>query len=100
MKKKSISFCVVIHLVLILNRVQSQLLYNETSARMTSVQNYENLTRMEDILELFSVDIIGAQWENIYEKIQNKQCAKDMTEYLNGLSKRKIWAMKSKYGDH
>lgn len=98
MKKKSISFCVVI--VLIFHRVQSQLLYNETSARMTSIQNYENLTRMEDILELFSVDIIGAQWENIYEKIHNKQCAKDMTEYLNGLSKRKIWAMKSKYRCH
>lgn len=96
MKKKSISFCVVIHIILIFHRVQSQLLYNETSARMTSVQNYENLTRIEDILELFSVDIIGAQWENIYEKIHDKQCAKDMTEYLNGLSNRKIWAMKSK----
>lgn len=60
------------------------------------VRNYENLTRIEDILNLISVQVIGSQWKNIHSRV-SANCAHDMTNYLNGLEKKEIWAIKSKY---
>jgi hypothetical protein len=97
MKKNMISLSVVLNLILILKCVDSQ--SNESSTRTNlrdSIQNYDNLTRIEEILELFSVNIIGKQWKELYPKIQDERCANDMTKYLNGLSTKQIWAIKSK----
>lgn len=106
MKKNLILTVFVFKLILIVNRVHSQSnvdeLKYESSTRTNYlkndlvVRNYNNLTRIEDILELFSVSFIGSQWKEIYSKLRSEICAKDMTEYLSGLEEKKIWAIKSK----
>lgn len=62
----------------------------------SAVRNYDNLTRIEDVLELFSVDVIGSQWKTIYSRLSH-HCANDMVAYLSGLEKKEIWAIKSKF---
>ena len=59
------------------------------------VHNYENITRIEEILELFSVGVIGSQWTKIYKRLSTV-CAENMMQYLNGLEQKEIWAIKSK----
>lgn len=72
----------------------------EAAARTNSlvndhlVHNYENLTSISEILELFSVDVIGSQWTNIHKRLTTA-CAHNMMEYLNGLEKKEVWAIKS-----
>lgn len=59
------------------------------------VRNYANLTRLEDILNLFNIDKIGSSWKELNAQV-GRECSRDMTEYLNGLEEKKIWALKSK----
>lgn len=59
------------------------------------VRNYLNITRLEDILNLFNINKIGASWKELNVQL-NRECARDMTDYLDGLEERKIWALKSK----
>lgn len=88
-------------LALFLNGVQSQSdIKPDTTSRInlskdSLVRNYENLTRIEEILELFSVDVIGSQWTNIHKRLSTV-CARNMMEYLSGLEQKEIWAIKSK----
>ena len=82
----------VIKLALIVISVKSQSVEESSSP---TIRNYANLTRIEDILELFSVEVIGSQWKQIYSKL-NSNCANDMMEYLSGLEEKEIWAIKSK----
>lgn len=63
--------------------------------RDTVVRNYDNITRIEDVLELFSIDVIGSQWMKIHDKL-SFVCAQNMMEYLSGLERKEIWAIKSK----
>ena len=58
-------------------------------------KNYVNITRLEDILNLFNINKIGASWKELSSRVNHK-CSRDMTDYLEGLDKRKIWALKSK----
>lgn len=73
---------------------------NEAASRTNSlvndhlVHNYDNLTSISEILELFSVDVIGSQWTNIHKRLTTA-CAHNMMEYLNGLEKKEVWAIKS-----
>lgn len=59
------------------------------------IRNYANLTRLEDILNLFNVDKIGTSWKELSTQV-NRECSRDMTAYLDGLEEKKIWALKSK----
>lgn len=59
-------------------------------------KNYANLTRLGDILNLFSINKIAAAWKEVNLKL-DKKCAREMTEYLNGLEEKKIWALKSEF---
>jgi hypothetical protein len=97
MKKNLISLSVVFNLILLnCAASQSNESFTRTNFESDVVENYDNLTRIEEILELFSVSIIGKQWKEIHGKIHNQRCAHDMTKYLEGLAKKKIWAIKSK----
>lgn len=106
--KKIILTIVVLKLMFSVHRVHSQSSIKEFTYESDSkttllrkdlaVRNYENLTSIGDILELFSVDVIGAQWTNIHKKLSTS-CAHNMVEYLNGLEKKEIWAMKSKLAE-
>jgi hypothetical protein len=69
---------------------------NISSNDKLTVRNFENLTRIEEILNLFSIEEIGRQWVKLNDKL-NPICAYNMLEYLSGLEKRKIWAVKSEY---
>lgn len=60
----------------------------------TIVKNFQNLTRIEDLLDLFSIDEIGTQWTRLYDKL-SPACSVDMSHYLTGLEQRKLWALKS-----
>lgn len=60
------------------------------------VRNYNNLTRIGDILDLFSVDVIGQNWSEKIHKRLSSGCAFNMMEYLSGLEQKEIWAIKSK----
>lgn len=59
------------------------------------VHNYGNLTSIRELLEIFSIEYIGSEWMNIHNSLSH-QCSHDTTQYLNGLSQRKVWAIKSK----
>lgn len=60
------------------------------------VKNYANITRLGEILNLFSINKIGSSWKEISLQLSRK-CARDMSEYLSGLEERKFWALKSKF---
>lgn len=97
MNKNVVHTIVVFKLILIVSCVQAQTSVDELKYESsTVVRNFNNLTRIEEILELFSVDVIGSQWKLIHGKIQNELCAKNMIEYLEGLQNKKVWAIKSK----
>lgn len=88
----------LLKLVLIFHRVQSEDFKSSHInylKRDTVVRNYDNITRIEEILELFSVDVIGSQWTKIHDKLSTV-CAQNMMEYLSGLERKEIWAIKSK----
>lgn len=100
--KSSTFTIVVLSLALLINGVHSQsdgIKYDSESPvrlnRDPLIRNYENLTRIEEILELFSVEVIGSQWTKIHQKLSTV-CARNMMEYLSGLEQKEIWAIKSK----
>lgn len=95
----------ILKLILINNNVQAQQpnlsiqnsLNHVDSSNIKNkdlVRNFYNLTRIEDLLDLFNMNEIGAQWKQIHDKV-NPICAQNMMEYLSGLEKRTIWAIKS-----
>lgn len=89
-----------ITIVLTLHCVHAQSQNDPTSGinhlkKDSLVHNYENITRIEEILELFSVGVIGSRWTKIHKKLSTV-CAENMMKYLNGLEQKEIWAIKSK----
>lgn len=58
-------------------------------------QNYTDLLRIGDVLDVFNVRHIGAQW-SVFEKKLNANCSKDIQEYLQALQTAEMWALKSK----
>lgn len=59
------------------------------------IRNYDNVTNIDHILNLFSVGVIGSQWRELHKKLSSP-CTHDMMEYLSGLEQKEIWAIKSK----
>lgn len=59
------------------------------------IRNYENITNIDHILNLFSVGVIGSQWQQLHKKLSTA-CSRNMMEYLSGLEEKEIWAIKSK----
>lgn len=91
---------IAIAIVFTLHHAQSQSQSDQASRidhlkRETTVHNYENITQIQEILELFSVSAVGSQWTNIYKKLSTV-CGRNMMEYLDGLEQKEIWAIKSK----
>lgn len=60
------------------------------------IQNFTNLIRISDILDVFDLEQIGADWDIVGQQI-GTNCSTDMTDYLQGLKTGKIWAIKSKF---
>jgi hypothetical protein len=58
------------------------------------VRNYANITRLGDILNLFDINKVGASWKEV-NLLVNRNCARDMSQYLDGLEEKRIWALKS-----
>jgi hypothetical protein len=90
--------CLILKLVLNINIVQTQSA-SENLPRTNfsnTVRNYDNLTRIESILDLFSIHEIGARWVKVYSNL-SVECGNDMMAYLNGLENHEIWAIKSKF---
>lgn len=103
---KTASLCVIVLVITVFAQsTQSQIsqksFKQEAATRTNSliseypVRNYENLTSIGDILELFSVDVIGSQWTTIHKRL-TAACAQNMMEYLSGLERKEVWAIKSK----
>lgn len=61
----------------------------------TSTRNFNDIRLINDMLDLFNIAHLGAQWSSVQGKL-TKKCADDMTKYFYGLEKRKLWALKSK----
>lgn len=59
------------------------------------IRNYDNVTNIDHILNLFSVGVIGSQWRPLHKQL-SPACAHNMMEYLGGLEEKEIWALKSK----
>jgi hypothetical protein len=70
--------------------------FESTERNQIIVQNYDNLTSIGGILELFKVEVIGSQWTQIHDNLRTN-CSHDMAKYLNGLDKMENWAIKSKF---
>jgi hypothetical protein len=56
--------------------------------------SYENITRIEEILTVFNLDLVASQWSNVHHRL-GARCSVEVADYLRGLRNRKIWAMKS-----
>lgn len=80
---------IAISLILVVLGHHAQCL-NETHFR-----NYENLNGIDDLVQLYDIHVLGAKWTEIASKLTS-QCARDMSEYFNGLEKKVSWAIKSK----
>lgn len=59
------------------------------------IRNFSSIVRINEILNIFSIQEIGYQWSKINGKISDA-CSRDMMEYLKGLENGDVWAMKSK----
>lgn len=75
---------------LIANHAQHQLLSRESTA-----ENFTNLVRLEDVLVIFDLNEIAANWPKVRHDLRSN-CQLDMNEYLRGLQQHKMWAIKSK----
>lgn len=58
--------------------------------------NITNLIRIGDILNVFRIESIGASWSS-FKNLVNKNCSKDLFNYIVGLEGGKSWAVKSKW---
>ena len=68
---------------------------NSNHTQISFIRDYSNLTRIENILNVFNIEIVGRNWITINEKL-NRKCAFNMMQYLDGLQIKKTWAIKSK----
>lgn len=59
-------------------------------------QNYTNLIRIGDVLDVFNVKRIGSMWSLMRHHL-NANCSKDLQEYLEALETAEMWALKSNY---
>lgn len=69
---------------------QQQLLAREAAA-----ENFTNMVRLEDVLVIFDLNEIAANWPKIRHDLRSN-CQHDMQAYLRGLQQHKMWAIKSK----
>lgn len=60
-----------------------------------SVSSFENLVILGEILDVFDIRNVGANWSNISKRLTSS-CSLEMEYYLRGLQAGKIWAVKSK----
>jgi hypothetical protein len=58
-------------------------------------RNFSKLVRIGEILDLFSINRIGALW-TVIEPQLSAGCSNDMMVYFRGLENEKLWALKSK----
>lgn len=56
--------------------------------------NFTNLVRLADILDIFNIEDVAKVWSQ-HEHEFNKNCSKHMKEYFRGLQKASLWAVKS-----
>lgn len=91
-------FTLVLSVIILKSFVLSQSPASEQSKvkNDNAIHNYGNLTSIRELLELFSIEYIGTDWMNIHKSLSH-QCSRDTTKYLNGLSQRRVWAIKSKF---
>lgn len=77
--------------------VSTRVASSSSSANFTTTtsKNFNDIKLINDMLDVFNIAHLGAQWSNVQGKL-SKKCASDMTEYFVGLEKRKLWALKSK----
>lgn len=68
---------------------------SENNTQNHPVRDYANITRVENLLNIFNIEYVGRNWMTVNEKI-SKKCAHNMMQYLDGLQDKKTWAMKSK----
>lgn len=83
---------------LFISCVKSQSVVDHHSANTTqdlTLRDYTNLTRIENVLNVFNIEFVGRNWIKVHDKI-NKKCAHNLMQYLDGLQGKKTWAMKSK----
>lgn len=64
------------------------------SFTMDNNYNITNLIRIGDILNVFRIESIGASWGSFKNRV-NKNCSKDLFDYIKGLEGGKSWAVKS-----
>uniref|UniRef100_A0A1W7R5K7 Nose resistant-to-fluoxetine protein N-terminal domain-containing protein n=2 Tax=Aedes albopictus TaxID=7160 RepID=A0A1W7R5K7_AEDAL len=58
-----------------------------------SVSSFENLVILGEILDVFDIRNVGANWSNISKRLTSS-CSLEMEYYLRGLQAGKIWAVK------
>lgn len=89
------SLVVLVAIVTMISGQSTEDSYRKQEATI-GTQNYTDLLRISDVLDVFNVKHIGAQW-SVFEKKLNANCSKDIQEYLQALQTAEVWALKSKY---
>lgn len=68
----------------------------ELDARASEPQrNHTEFLQIRDVLNVFSVEHIGHLWPEMAVHL-NRQCAKDLLDYMQALERGSMWAMQSK----
>lgn len=69
------------------------------STNVTSTENsepsFKNLIVLDEILHVFDIRNVGANWNDISKRLTNN-CSQEMEDYMRGLQVGKVWAVKSK----
>lgn len=67
---------------------------NEDVSHSRVDQNFTNLIRINELLDVFNIENVGASWASIQGHL-NANCSRDMTDYFQGLQDGDVWAIKS-----
>lgn len=60
-------------------------------------KNYTNLIRINELLDVFNIQNVGASW-SIIRGLLGNNCSRDMIDYFQGLQDGDVWAIKSMLG--
>lgn len=82
-------------LILVINVLLLSFITSNNAQLVDVAHNYGNISSIREILEIFSIEYVGSEWMNLHN-LMSRSCSDDMTKYLNGLSQKKVWSIKSK----
>lgn len=77
------------------DKINAQSESSVTGSTENSEPSFKNLIILDEILHVFDIRNVGANWSDISKRLTNN-CSQEMEDYMRGLQAGKVWAVKSK----